>query len=154
MELSLTEKIKKLHELKEALAAKEAAKKELDAEVKSLSSEVDSLAAELLKGMDAIGAEEVESEGLVAYTSSTKTTGYISEQDVIDYLSNNGYDAFIKVAKSIKKRELNAELKGNESLKEALGPLLTTTVTRYATVSTKENREKQLVHIAESKGGK
>lgn len=152
--MTLEERIKAIHELKEAVSAAETEKKSLEATIKAKNDEISVLTAGLLQEMDALKQAEYEVDDLVAYVASTSSTGYTDEDSVLTYLSDNGYSTFIKVTKAIKKKELNAELKNNPDLKEALKAFTSTVVTRYATVSTKENNEKRLEHIAESKKGK
>lgn len=152
--MTLEEKIKKIHELKTIVANKDSEKKTLEGEIKNLNSEIETLTSELLVDLDAIKADTYEVEDLVAYTAVNSSTGYVSEDSVLNYLKENGYDEFIKVTTAIKKKELNAALKTNAALKEAISGFITTVNTRYATVSTKDNNVKRLEHIAESKKGK
>lgn len=152
--MTLEERVRKIHELKTKLSEKETAKKSLDEEIKAINTELSGLTGELLTDLDTLKQDTFELDDLVAYTAVTSSTGYTDEAAVLKYLHDNGYDAFIKITTAIKKKELNAELKTNSELKEAMKGFTSTITTRYATVSTKENNAKRLEHIAESKKGK
>ena len=79
-----------------------------------------------------------------------ETIGYADESAVLAYLKQND-SKFITVKESINKKSLNAELKKNTELKEALDKMLTKKVSEYVVVTTLEKAEKMHEHIENAK---
>lgn len=79
-----------------------------------------------------------------------ETIGYADESAVLAYLKQND-SKFITVKESINKKSLNAELKKNAELKEALDKMLTKKVSEYVVVTTLEKAEKMHEHIENAK---
>lgn len=152
--MTLEEKIKRIHELKVKVDGQTTEKKNLEKSISESNAEIDTLTSELLNDLDGLEVETYEVDDLVAYTAVNSSTGYTDDTSVLNYLKEHGYPEFIKVVTSLKKKELNSALKTNQELKAALSPFTTTVKTRYATVSTKENNDRRLEHISESKKGK
>lgn len=145
------EKINKVFELESFADSKEAEKKAIDAEIKAARNEADEIKTELLKEFLENNVNEKDVGDVVASIGVTSTTGYDDEEAVKKYLSDNGFNDFLKVEVSIKKKELNKELKDNAALKEAINPFISTKQTKYLVVTDRENHEKMLEHRLKKK---
>lgn len=145
------EKINKVFELESFADSKEAEKKAIDAEIKAARNEADEIKTELLKEFLENNVNEKDVGDVVASIGVTSTTGYDDEEAVKKYLSDNGLGNFLKVDVSIKKKELNKELKDNAALKEALNSFISTKQTKYLVVTDRENHEKMLEHRLKKK---
>lgn len=87
-------------------------------------------------------------ENIFITSMSKATTGYTDEEAVLKYLKENGYASFIKTTESIKKKELNSELKNNSELKDKLNSMTSTKVTEWVTVTKADNHARMLEHMS------
>lgn len=129
-------------------------KADIDTRIKELEQAIDEKSTTLLEDMNSSNLDTFEDGDLVATKFSKDNVGYKDENEVINYLKENGYGKFVKVKESLDKTPLKKELKGNASLNEALNSMLVTTTTSYVVVTTKENTEKMMAHINENKESK
>lgn len=129
-------------------------KSDIDTRIKELEQAIDEKSTTLLEDMNSSNLDTFEDGDLVATKFSKDNVGYKDENEVINYLKENGYGKFVKVKESLDKTPLKKELKGNASLNEALNSMLVTTTTSYVVVTTKENTEKMFAHINENKESK
>jgi len=145
------EKINKVFELEYFADFREGEKKAIEEEIKAARNEANGIKAELLKEFLENNINEKEVGDVIASIGVTSTTGYDDEEAVKKYLSDNGFNDFLKVEVSIKKKELNKELKDNAALKEAINPFISTKQTKYLVVTDRENHEKMLEHRLKKK---
>lgn len=145
------EKINKVFELESFADFREGEKKAIEEEIKAARNEANGIKAELLKEFLENNINEKEVGDVIASIGVTSTTGYDDEEAVKKYLSDNGFNDFLKVEVSIKKKELNKELKDNAALKEAINPFISTKQTKYLVVTDRENHEKMLEHRLKKK---
>ena len=140
------EKINKVFELESLADSKEADKKKLEEEIKNARNEASNIKAELLAEFLENNINEKEVGDVIASIGVNSTTGYDDEEAVKKYLSDNGLGDFLKVEVSIKKKELNKELKDNAALKEAINSFISTKYTKYIVVTDRDNHDKMLEH--------
>ena len=153
--MSFEDKVELVYQYSELIKTQEQIKEACEKIIKENQTKIDALKADILAEMESKGEKEVfVREKLYATVGVNSSTGYADEEAVIKYLEDNGYKNFIKVATTIKKKELNAELKKNEALKKDINSFITTKYTSYVTVTNEENHTKMLEHINEGKKGK
>ena len=107
----------------------------------------------LLQRLTEENLEEIEYDNLVGFKQSRKNIGYTSEVDVLNILKSayDGKYVKTKITESIDKNALKKALKDDAELKVNLEPFMLDGVTEYIVVTTKENRERMLEHINDSK---
>lgn len=107
----------------------------------------------LLQRLTAENLDEVEYDNLVGLKQSRKNVGYTSEVDVLNVLKSSYDGKYVKtkITESIDKNALKKALKDDAELKVNLAPFVLEGVTEYVVVTTKENRERMLEHINDSK---
>lgn len=151
--MTIDEKIKRIKLLKEIQDGLSEEKRSIDEKLKSAAQEYEVLAHELLDEMKSNGIDTVNTEdgSLVAMVSKNTSIGYQNDDALIGYLSENGLSEFLKTTVAIKKRELSAEIKKNDALREALAEYTSPKVTEYVVVTSPEKHARMLEHISDSK---
>jgi len=152
--MTLQEKVERIWALKKTQDELTEEKKSVEEKLKNATQECEVLLHEVLDEMKASGADEsafLTDDGPLYATMFKRTNvGYTDEGSVIEYLQKNGYDKFVKVTVAINKRDLNAELKKNAELKEALDGFTENKVSEYVVVTSDETHGRMVEHIVES----
>ena len=145
--MDLNEKIKKVYELKTKQEEIQAKQEELKQQLNDLAQEQEKLSSEILVEMKTNNVSEQDTDNLVAQYFSKNEFSYGDEKLLLSKLKELSLDKFIKTVTktttSIDKNNLKKELKVDADLKETLKD--------YVGVTTKENHEKMLEHIDNSK---
>ena len=149
----MTDLIKTIFDLKEQISAKEAELAQLKADTEALKIQYEELAAQLLADMKADGKIEVDVDDLVAQYFCKNEFSYGDEKALLAYLVASNLTEYItvKTTQAINKAALKKDLKVNNSLKESLSNFVGDKKTEYVVVTTKENHQRMLEHIEESK---
>lgn len=152
----MKELVNKIYEKKSQYDILETQYKDICDQMESLDKDIKELSSKLLDEVK--NTEEFKKDN--GYNESfdnlnveyfrRETTGYTDENAVLAYLKQND-SKFITVKESINKKLLNAELKKNTELKEALDKMLTKKVSEYVVVTTLEKAEKMHEHIENAK---
>lgn len=152
----MTELIKIIFNLKEQITAKEAELAQLKADTECLKAQYDELSAQLLSEMKSSEQIEVDVDDIVAQYFCKNEFSYGDEKALLAYLINNNMNNYIttKTTQAINKAALKKDLKANESLKESLNEFVGDKKTEYVVVTTKENHQRMLEHIEETKSSK
>ena len=148
--VTFEDKVKEIYDLTAVIKFNESIVNKANAIIKELQAKVDILKADVLAEMQEKNQKETIVEGLYANVYVNSSTGYADEGAVINYLKEHNYNDFLKVTTTIKKKELNAELKKNADLKKDIDSFITTKTTPYVTVTDEENHTKMLEHINEA----
>ena len=131
-------------------------KKELEDVNEKLTKATDSLdllKSDILNGMKLNKLEEVDiPECDVKAGLFKKVTKNFEEDKILSLLKEKGLLNLIKVKESVSKKDLNKELKSNNSLKEELLPYTSDKVTEYVVICTWDNYALMLEHINDNKG--
>ena len=153
--MNLNEKIKKVYELKTKQEEIQAKQEELKQQLNELAQEQEKLSSEILVEMKTNNVSEQDTDNLVAQYFSKNEFSYGDEKLLLSRLQELSLDKFIKTitktTTSIDKNNLKKELKVNANLKETLKDYVGDRLVEYVVVTTKENHEKMLEHIDNSK---
>ena len=153
--MDLNEKIKKVYELKTKQEEIQAKQEELKQQLNELAQEQEKLSSEILVEMKTNNVSEQDTDNLVAQYFSKNEFSYGDEKLLLSRLQELSLDKFIKTVTktttSIDKNNLKKELKVNANLKETLKDYVGDRLVEYVVVTTKENHEKMLEHIDNSK---
>ena len=153
--MDLNEKIKKVYELKTKQEEIQAKQEELKQQLNELAQEQEKLSSEILVEMKTNNVSEQDTDNLVAQYFSKNEFSYGDEKLLLSRLQELSLDKFIKTVTktttSIDKNNLKKELKVNADLKETLKDYVGDRLVEYVVVTTKENHEKMLEHIDNSK---
>lgn len=153
--MDLNEKIKKVYELKTKQEEIQAKQEELKQQLNELTQEQEKLSSEILVEMKTNNVSEHDTDNLVAQYFSKNEFSYGDEKLLLSRLQELSLDKFIKTVTktitSIDKNNLKKELKVDADLKETLKDYVGDRLVEYVVVTTKENHEKMLEHIDNSK---
>ena len=153
--MDLNEKIKKVYELKTKQEEIQAKQEELKQQLNDLAQEQEMLSSEILAEMKTNNVSEQDTDNLVAQYFSKNEFSYGDEKLLLSKLKELSLDKFIKTVTktttSIDKNNLKKELKVDADLKETLKDYVGDRLVEYVVVTTKENHEKMLEHIDNSK---
>lgn len=153
--MDLNEKIKKVYELKTKQEEIQAKQEELKQQLNELAQEQEKLSSEILVEMKTNNVSEQDTDNLVAQYFSKNEFSYGDEKLLLSKLKELSLDKFIKTVTktttSIDKNNLKKELKVDANLKETLKDYVGDRLVEYVVVTTKENHEKMLEHIDNSK---
>ena len=153
--MDLNEKIKKVYELKTKQEEIQAKQEELKQQLNELIQEQEKLSSEILVEMKTNNVSEQDIDNLVAQYFYKNEFSYGDEKLLLSRLQELSLDKFIKTVTktitSIDKNNLKKELKVNADLKETLKDYVGDRLVEYVVVTTKENHEKMLEHIDNSK---
>ena len=153
--MDLNEKIKKVYELKTKQEEIQAKQEELKQQLNELAQEQEKLSSEILVEMKTNNVSEQDTDNLVAQYFSKNEFSYGDEKLLLSKLKELSLDKFIKTVTktttSIDKNNLKKELKVDADLKETLKDYVGDRLVEYVVVTTKENHEKMLEHIDNSK---
>ena len=153
--MDLNEKIKKVYELKTKQEEIQAKQEELKQQLNDLAQEQEMLSSEILVEMKTNNVSEQDTDNLVAQYFSKNEFSYGDEKLLLSKLKELSLDKFIKTVTktttSIDKNNLKKELKVDADLKETLKDYVGDRLVEYVVVTTKENHEKMLEHIDNSK---
>lgn len=153
--MDLNEKIKKVYELKTKQEEIQAKQEELKQQLNELAQEQEKLSNEILVEMKTNNVSEQDTDNLVAQYFSKNEFSYGDEKLLLSRLQELSLDKFIKTVTktttSIDKNNLKKELKVDANLKETLKDYVGDRLVEYVVVTTKENHEKMLEHIDNSK---
>lgn len=153
--MDLNEKIKKVYELKTKQEEIQAKQEELKQQLNDLAQEQETLSNEILVEMKTNNVSEQDTDNLVAQYFSKNEFSYGDEKLLLAKLKELSLDKFIKTVTktttSIDKNNLKKELKVDADLKETLKDYVGDRLVEYVVVTTKENHEKMLEHIDNSK---
>lgn len=125
----------------------------LKQQMSDLDSRIEAKETVLLAMLTESNSTEVEFENLVGFKQSRKTVGYTSEADVISLLKSQYEGKYVKakITESLDKNALKKALKSDEQLSSDLAPYMLNGTSEYVVVTTKENRDRMIEHINESK---
>lgn len=142
----LNETIKTINELNER-------KKQLEKELNEVETELEPLRQTALDEIKEAGLKEYHNDGLVIFLSTRTTKGYSKEEEkqILDILKQNNLSGCISIKESLSKKDLNKELKTNDTLKTLLENFGKETSTEYVQVMTEESAEKRQQAIEENK---
>lgn len=147
---------KRISDKQEELSKIDAEIDKLDQQKKVISTEIDDLKDQLLAAVKA-SDEFVDNKFVKEFDDihveyfSKVSIGYTSDDAVLKYLKDNGYKSCINVKESLAKKALNAELKTNTALKEALDKMIVKSTTDWVVVTSLENAQKMHEHIEAGK---